>query len=43
VADLPPYLICEEQFADWCRARELDEDDESWRSFCMWVDDGGDE
>ena len=39
--DLPPWAIWEERFAEWCAAREMDENDESWRAFEMWIDEGG--
>lgn len=38
MADLPPYLIAEEEFADFCRSRGLDETDEAWALFEQWVD-----
>lgn len=37
-ADLPPWAIQEEQFADFCRARGLDETDEAFALFEAWIE-----
>lgn len=35
---LPPWAITEEQFAEFCAARGIDETDEAFALFEQWMD-----